>query len=79
MDNGHTKGPAGAQNGTERSLQTHIPEAKTKAREVSMVTAPTLELPKGGGAIRGIGETFIAKDVSDNDVLDFLTEDLRQR
>ena len=28
---------------------------------------------------RGIGEAFIAKDVSDADVLDFLTEDLRQR
>jgi 3-dehydroquinate synthase len=28
---------------------------------------------------RAIGETFIAKDVADHDVLDFLTEDLRQR
>jgi 3-dehydroquinate synthase len=28
---------------------------------------------------RGIGDTFIAKDVADGDVLDFLTEDLRQR
>jgi 3-dehydroquinate synthase len=28
---------------------------------------------------RGIGDTFIAKDVADHDVLDFLTEDLRQR
>ena len=28
---------------------------------------------------RGIGEAFIAKDVADHDVLDFLTEDLRQR
>ena len=27
----------------------------------------------------GIGEAFIAKDVADHDVLDFLTEDLRQR
>ena len=28
---------------------------------------------------RGIGEAFIARDVADADVLDFLTEDLRQR
>jgi 3-dehydroquinate synthetase len=28
---------------------------------------------------RGIGEAFIARDVPDADVLDFLTEDLRQR
>ncbi len=28
---------------------------------------------------RGIGQAFIAKDVADHDVLDFLTEDLRQR
>ncbi len=28
---------------------------------------------------RGIGEAFIAKDVADAEVLDFLTEDLRQR
>lgn len=28
---------------------------------------------------KGIGEAFIAKDVADHDVLDFLTEDLRQR
>ena len=28
---------------------------------------------------RGIGEAFIAKDVADGDVLDFLTEDLRQK
>jgi 3-dehydroquinate synthase len=28
---------------------------------------------------RGIGEAFIAKDVPDAEVLDFLTEDLRQR
>ena len=28
---------------------------------------------------RGIGETFIARDVPEHDVLDFLTEDLRQR
>jgi 3-dehydroquinate synthase len=29
--------------------------------------------------VKGIGESFIAKDVADNEVLDFLTEDLRQR
>ncbi len=29
--------------------------------------------------VKGIGEAFIAKDVLDHDVLDFLTEDLRQR
>ena len=29
--------------------------------------------------VRGIGEAFIARDVADHDVLDFLTEDLRQR
>lgn len=28
---------------------------------------------------RGIGEAFIARDVAEHDVLDFLTEDLRQR
>ena len=28
---------------------------------------------------RGIGEAFIARDVADHDVLDFLTKDLRQR
>ena len=28
---------------------------------------------------KGIGETFIARDVSEHDVLNFLTEDLRQR
>lgn len=36
----------------------YIPEAKTEARSVTAVKVPTLELPKGGGAIRGIGETF---------------------
>lgn len=41
-----------------RSQHTFIPEAKTKAREVSAVHVPSLEVPKGGGAIRGIGETF---------------------
>ena len=29
--------------------------------------------------VKGIGEAFIAKDVADHDVLNFLTEDLRQR
>ena len=29
--------------------------------------------------VRGIGQAFIARDVADHDVLDFLTEDLRQR
>ena len=29
--------------------------------------------------VRGVGEAFIARDVADHDVLDFLTEDLRQR
>lgn len=29
--------------------------------------------------VKGVGEAFIAKDVPDHDVLDFLTEDLRQR
>jgi 3-dehydroquinate synthase len=28
---------------------------------------------------KDIGKAFIAKDVADHDVLDFLTEDLRQR
>jgi 3-dehydroquinate synthase len=29
--------------------------------------------------VRGIGEAFIAQDVPEHDVLDFLTGDLRQR
>jgi 3-dehydroquinate synthetase len=29
--------------------------------------------------VRGIGDAFIARDVAEHDVLDFLTGDLRQR
>lgn len=33
-----------------------IPASKAKPREIESVRLPALELPKGGGAIRGIGE-----------------------
>jgi len=33
-----------------------IPASKAKPREIEAVQMPALELPKGGGAIRGIGE-----------------------
>ena len=42
------------------------PEAATGSEDGSQfaVTAPTLTLPKGGGAIRGIGEKFAANPVT---------------
>src|SRR5690349_17379512 len=36
----------------------------TAATEVRQVTAPAIMLPKGGGAIRGIGEKFAANPVT---------------
>src|SRR4026209_780144 len=39
-------------------------EQKGSAQEKSQVTAPTITLPKGGGAIRGIGEKFAANPVA---------------
>src|SRR4051794_38187486 len=33
-------------------------------RDAFLVTPPTVGLPKGGGAIRGIGETFAANPVN---------------
>lgn len=41
--------------GAARSTN-EIPVSQAKPREVQSVKMPTLELPKGGGAIRGIGE-----------------------
>src|SRR6187549_773238 len=39
-------------------------EQKGSAQEKSQVTAPAISLPKGGGAIRGIGEKFAANPVT---------------
>jgi hypothetical protein len=39
-------------------------EQKGSAQEKSQVTAPTISLPKGGGAVRGIGEKFAANPVT---------------
>src|SRR5258706_5447455 len=38
--------------------------ATDRESAVPRVTAPSLALPKGGGAIRGIGETFAANPVT---------------
>src|SRR5207253_598983 len=40
------------------------PAAKEAARETQSVQAATISLPKGGGAIRGIGEKFAANPVT---------------
>ena len=39
-------------------------EQKGSSQEKSQITAPTISLPKGGGAIRGIGEKFTANPVT---------------
>ena len=41
---------------TSQRTSNEIPASQAKPREVESVKLPTLELPKGGGAIRGIGE-----------------------
>ena len=40
------------------------PPAKPQAEENSPFRAPSISLPKGGGAIRGIGEKFAANPVT---------------
>jgi len=42
--------------------QGNAPETKDEGR--SAASAPTIELPKGGGAVRGIGEKFAANPVT---------------
>lgn len=44
--------------------QTKDTNNKSEAAEKSSVAAPTISLPKGGGAIRGIGEKFAANPVT---------------
>lgn len=44
--------------------QTKDNNNKSEAAEVSSAAAPTISLPKGGGAIRGIGEKFAANPVT---------------
>ena len=39
-------------------------QAKASPQQQSGVTAPAITLPKGGGAIRGIGEKFAANPVT---------------
>ena len=39
-------------------------QAKASPQQQSSVTAPAITLPKGGGAIRGIGEKFAANPVT---------------
>src|SRR2546426_8430327 len=39
-------------------------EGEVTARDASFVSPPSLSLPKGGGAIRGIGEKFAANPVT---------------
>ena len=39
-------------------------QEKNSTREQSISSAPTISLPKGGGAIRGIGEKFAANPVT---------------
>lgn len=43
--------------------QSHTGE-QGSAHEPSQISAPTLSLPKGGGAIRGMGEKFAANPVT---------------
>src|SRR4051794_21097556 len=40
------------------------PPSNSTAETSSLVTAPTISLPKGGGAIRGMGEKFAANPVT---------------
>src|SRR5213080_3117462 len=40
------------------------PAAREASRENQSVQAPTISLPKGGGAIRGMGEKFAANPVT---------------
>lgn len=54
MNDNEPKVPRPEAGGTKSS--TEIPASRAKPREVESVKLPTLELPKGGGAIRGIGE-----------------------
>jgi Salmonella virulence plasmid 65kDa B protein len=52
------------QNSVDRNAQTVALGSQQPPSERSQVSAPTLSLPKGGGAIRGIGEKFAANPVT---------------
>jgi RHS repeat-associated protein len=52
---------AGSRSGTATAV---APDGGGGGTGPSMVTAPTISLPKGGGAIRGIGEKFTANPVT---------------
>ncbi len=44
--------------------RTTSPSASAPANESFQVSAPSISLPKGGGAIRGIGEKFAANPMT---------------
>ena len=52
-------------NNREPSTRRQEPEAgRTESRDPGLTTPPSISLPKGGGAIRGIGEKFAANPVT---------------
>ena len=61
--NTHSGGLA-LQNGVDRNTQTAALGSQQPPGDRSRVSAPTLSLPKGGGAIRGMGEKFAANPVT---------------
>ena len=44
--------------------QEKTPEVKGESQGQVAISAPTIALPKGGGAIRGMGEKFAANPVT---------------
>jgi hypothetical protein len=52
------------QNSVDRNAQTAALGSQQPLGDRSEVSAPTLSLPKGGGAIRGMGEKFAAHPVT---------------
>jgi hypothetical protein len=52
------------QNSVDRNVQTGALGSQQPLGDRSQVSAPTLSLPKGGGAIRGMGEKFAANPVT---------------
>ena len=51
------------QNSVDRNAQTAAFSSQLSPGERSQAAAPTLSLPKGGGALCGMGEKFVANPV----------------
>lgn len=49
--------------------RTTSPSASAPANESFQVSAPSISLPKGGGAIRGMREQFAARPLTDNGLM----------